>query len=260
MRSGKCLQVGLTSFLIFTLLSSPFVTCTSRFNTAFGAAEQTIEPEGLPNGHEVNDPYERLNRKVFEFNDRVYFYGLKPAATVYAAALPLDLRKGIKNGFHNLVFPSRFVNSVLQGKADKAGIETVRFVINSTIGLAGLFDVAQTNFGLAGYDPDFGQTLALWGAGSGPFLMIPLLGPSDVRDLFGYAVDSVMDPLFWIPADWWVSFSAETGKYINRASLRIGEYEELKKASLDPYVAEREAYIQYREHLSEKPVPLYRGD
>ena len=149
---------------------------------------------------------------------------------------------------------------MLQGKADKAGIETVRFVINSTIGLAGMFDIAQTNFGLAGYDPDFGQTLALWGVGSGPFLMIPLLGPSDVRDLFGYAVDSAMDPLFWIPADWWVSFSAETGKYINSTSLRIGEYEELKKASLDPYVAKREAYIQYREHLIEKPVPPYRGD
>ncbi|MGA2223701.1 MAG: VacJ family lipoprotein [Syntrophobacteraceae bacterium] len=259
MRSGKCLQVGLISFLIFTFLCSPLVTCTSRFNTALAAAEQTIEPEG-PNGHAVNDPYEGLNRKVFEFNDRVYFYGLKPVATVYAAILPPDLRTGIKNGFHNLVFPCRFINSVLQGKPDKAWIETVRFVINSTIGLIGLFDVAQTNFGLAGYDPDFGQTLALWGVGSGPFLMIPLLGPSDERDLFGYAVDSVMDPLFWIPVQWYVTFAAESGKYINRTSLRIGEYEELKKASLDPYVAEREAYIQYREHLSEKPVPLYRGD
>ena len=252
MRSGKYVQVGLTSFLIFTFLCSPLVNCTSRFNTALAAAEQSVEPEGPSNGREVNDPYEGFNRKVFEFNDRVYFYVLKPVATGYAAILPSDVRNAIKTGFHNLVFPSRFVNSVLQGKPDMAGIETVRFVINSTMGLAGLFDAAQAIFGLTGYDPDFGQTLGLWGAGSGPFLIIPLLGPSDERDLIGYAVDSAMDPLVWIPADWWVSFSAETGKFINGVSLRIGEYEELKKASLDPYVATREAYIQYRAHLIEK--------
>lgn len=254
MKSCKYLQVGLTSFLIFTFLCSPLVVCTSRFNTALAAAEQTIEPEAPPNGHEVevNDPYEGFNRKVFEFNDRLYFYVLKPAATVYAAGLPSDFRKGIKTGFHNLVFPSRFVNSMLQGKPDMAGIETVRFVINSTLGFAGMLDIAQSNFGLAEYDPDFGQTLGLWGVGSGPFLIFPLLGPSDVRDLFGYAVDSAMDPLVWIPADWWVSFAAETGRFINNTSLRIGEYEELKKASLDPYVATREAYTQYRAHLLEK--------
>ena len=136
MKSGKCLQVGLTSFLIFTFICSPLVTCTSRFNTALAAAEQSIEPEGPPNGHEVNDPYERLNRKVFEFNDRVYFRILKPVGSGYAAVLPYDVRIAIKSGFHNLVFPARFVNSVLQGKPDKAGIETVRFVINSAMGLA----------------------------------------------------------------------------------------------------------------------------
>ena len=81
MRSGKYVQVGLTSFLIFTFLCSPLVTCTSRFNTALAAAEQSVEPEGPSNGREVNDPYEGFNRKVFEFNDRVYFYVLKPAAT-----------------------------------------------------------------------------------------------------------------------------------------------------------------------------------
>jgi phospholipid-binding lipoprotein MlaA len=252
MKSRKCLQVGLTSFLIFTFLCSPLVTCTSRFNTALAAAEQSIEPEAPPNSHEVNDPYEGFNRKVFDFNDHVYFYVLKPAASVYAAAFPSDFRKGIKTGFHNLVFPARFVNSMLQGKPDMAGIETVRFVINSSLGFAGMLDIAQTNFGLTGYDPDFGQTLGLWGAGSGPFLVVPLLGPSDERDLLGYAVDSAMDPLVWIPAVWWVSFSVETGKFINNTSLRIGEYEELKKASLDPYVATREAYTQYRAHLIEK--------
>jgi phospholipid-binding lipoprotein MlaA len=252
MKSGKCLQVGLTSFLIFTFICSPLVTCTSRFNTALAAAEQSIEPEGPSNGHEVNDPYEGFNRKVYEFNDRVYVFILKPVASGYAAVVPRELRIAIKTGFHNLDFPSRFVNSMLQGKPDMAGVETVRFVINSVMGIGGLFDAAQAIFGLTGYDPDFGQTLGLWGAGTGPFLIIPLLGASDERDFIGYAVDSAMDPLVWAPADWWVSFSAETGKFMNYISLRMGEYEELKRASLDPYVATREAYLQYRAHLLEK--------
>ena len=252
MRSGKYLQVGLTSFLIFIFFCSPFVICNAGLSLALGAVEQTIEPEAPANGHSADDPYEQFNRKVFEFNDHVYFYVLKPVDTVYSACLPQDFRTGIRNGFHNLVFPSRFVNSMLQGKPDKAVTETLRFVINSTMGLAGMLDIAQTSFGLAGYEPDLGQTLAIWGAGSGPFMIIPLLGPSNERDLIGYGVDSAMDPLFWIPAEWWVSLSVGTGKFINSSSLEGGKYEELKKASLDPYVAMREAYIQYRAHLIEK--------
>jgi len=199
----------------------------------------------------VNDPYEHSNRLVFDFNDGLYFHVFKPVAQVYSACLPADIREAIRNGFHNLVFPSRLINFVLQAKADKAVNEVVRFVINSTMGMAGLFDFAQARFGLQNRESDFGQTLALWGVGSGPFLIIPVLGPSNPRDFFGFAVDSAMDPLFWAPADWWVSLSAETGKYLNSTSLQIGQYEELKKASLDPYIAMRDAYIQYRAHIFE---------
>ncbi len=252
MRSGKCLQVGLTSILIFTLLCSPFVTCTAGLNIALAAEEQKIGQEGPTEGPNVNDPYERFNRKVFEFNDRLYLYVLKPINTVYSACLPLTVRNWINNAFHNLVFPSRFINSVLQGKVDKAGSETARFIINSTIGIGGLLDVAQTHFKVAGYEPDFGQTLGIWGIRPGPFLIVPVLGPSNDRDLLGFGVDSVMDPLFWMPVTWWVSFTAQTGKFINRNSLELGQYEELKKASLDPYIAMREAYVQYRAHLIEK--------
>ncbi len=249
MRCGRYFRVGLISSLIFTMLCSPIMIGTPGLTFALAAEEQPAEPEGPSNGQKVYDPYERLNRKVFEFNDRVYFHVLKPVAVVYAACLPSDLRTGFKNGFHNLVFPSRFVNCVLQGKIDKALNEAARFVINSTMGIGGLLDIALTQFKLAGYDADFGQTLALWCVGSGPFLIIPLLGPSDARDFVGFGVDSAMDPLFWIPAEWWVSFSAQTVKFINYTSLEIGQYEDLKKASLDPYVAMRDGYIQYREHL-----------
>ncbi len=246
---GRYLEVGLISFLIFTFLNSPIVAGKSGFNTALAAGEQTVEQEEVQKN--VNDPYENLNRRVFDFNDDLYFYVLKPAAVVYSAFLPTDFRGSIRNGFHNLVFPSRFINFVLQGKGEYAANEAARFVINSTLGFAGLFDFAQTQFRLENHESDFGQTLARWGVGSGPFLMIPGLGPSDPRDFFGFGVDTVLDPLFWLPGPWWVSFSVESGKFLNTTSLEIGRYEELKKASLDPYVAMRDAYIQYRAHISE---------
>jgi phospholipid-binding lipoprotein MlaA len=272
---GRYLAVGLISLLIFTFLNSAIITGEPGFSTAFAATEQTaaaqgvqneqkvndpyehfnplaVGTEGAQNGQKVNDPYEHFNRKVFDFNDHIYFHVLKPVSRVYSAYVPRDLREAIRNGFHNLVFPSRFVNFVLQGKGDKAANEVVRFVINSTLGLAGLFDFAQTQFRLQNYESDFGQTLAIWGVRSGPFLIIPVLGPSNSRDFFGFGVDSAMDPLFWLPVEWWVSFSVQTEKFINRTSLEIGEYEDFKKASLDPYIAMRDAYIQYRVHKVSK--------
>jgi phospholipid-binding lipoprotein MlaA len=234
------------------LLCSPVTTGTQGFNFAIAAEEQQPEPEAAPNVQKVCDPYERFNRKIFAFNDCVYFHVLKPVALAYSTCLPSALRTAVDNGFRNIVFPSRFINCALQGKWDKVLTETVRFVINSTMGIGGMIDLAQSNFRIAGYDADFGQTLAIWGVQSGPFLMVPILGPFDERDLFGYVVDSAMDPVIWIPADWWVSVTVETWKYLNRISLEIGQYEELKRASLDPYVAMREGYMQSREHLISK--------
>jgi len=248
---GWYLKVGLISFLMFTFLNSPIMTGQSGFNMALASAAQTVAPQGDQNEQKVNDPNEHFNRRVFDFNDRFYFHVLKPVARGYSACFPSKLREAIRNGFHNMLFPSRFVNFVLQAKADRATSEAVRFIINSTFGLAGLFDFAQTQLRLENHESDFGQTLAIWGVGSGAFLIIPVLGPSNERDFTGFLVDSVMDPLFWIPAAWWVSTSAQTGKFINLASLQIGQYEELKKASLDPYIAMRDAYIQYRAHTLE---------
>jgi len=239
------------SFFIFIFLICAALTAGPGCCRALAASQQGVEREGASNGStvQVNDPYERANRGVFAFNDGFYFYVLKPASKLYSAVVPTGVREAIKNGFHNLVFPSRFINFVLQGKADRAANEVGRFLINSTLGVAGLFDFAQAQFGLQNHESDFGQTLALWGAQSGCFLMIPLLGPSDPRDLLGFGVDTAMDPLCWLPVEWYVSFSAETWKFVNYTSLHIGEYEELKKASLDPYIAMRDAFMQYRAHL-----------
>jgi phospholipid-binding lipoprotein MlaA len=252
MRRGTRFEIGLISLLLFIFWSSPFMSAESGFHTALAAAEQSVEPEGAPNGLKVYDPNEQLNRKIFEFNDQLYFYVFKPVGKAWSAVVPAFVRGAIRSGFHNLIFPSRFINFVLQGKIDKAANETARFVINSTIGFAGLRDIAQSDFKLPGYESDFGQTLALWGVGSGAYLVIPVLGPSNPRDLVGFAADSAMDPLNWIPTVWWVTFTAQTGKFVNYTSLHIGEYEELKKASVDPYIAMRDGYVQYREHMISK--------
>lgn len=249
MTKSRYVAVGLISFLVVAILSSPIAISESGLNMAFASAEQTAGPEGPQNEVKVSDPNEQLNRKVFEFNDRLYFYVLKPVAVGYSAVVPKELREALSNGFHNLVFPSRFINFVLQGKADKAANEAMRFVINSTLGMAGLIDIAQIRFKLDNHESDFGQTLGVWGVGPGVFLMVPVLGPSNPRDFLGFGADSVMDPLFWFPVQWWESITAESGKFINRTSLHIGEYEEMKKASLDPYIAMRDAYIQYRAHF-----------
>ena len=129
-----------------------------------------------------------------------------------------------------------------------AGIETKRVVINSTLGMGGMFDVAQSGFGInSPHEEDFGQTLTVWGVHSGPFLMLPVLGPSDVRDTFGYAVDhTAFDPLFWVTLPTWVSYTVKPEKIVNKVSLMPGEYEEFKNMALDPYVSMRDAYMQQR--------------
>ncbi|MCE5335556.1 MAG: VacJ family lipoprotein [Desulfobacteraceae bacterium] len=220
--------------------------------TVFAASDDVVVAEYDETPVAVNDPYENFNRAMFKLNDRIYFWVLKPTGIVYAAYFPPGLRGAVRNAFSNFVFPARFVNSTLQGRMDNAGTELARFLLNSTLGLAGLVDVAQIHFNLAPSDRDFGQTLAHWGAGSGPYLMIPVLGPSNPRDLIGYAADSAMDPMFWIPAEWWVSPTVKAGKIVNNASLRIGEYEDLKKSALDPYVAIRDGYTQYRNNQIKK--------
>ncbi len=252
MRVGTYLEVGLISFVVFLFLSFPFMSAESGFNMAFAASEKSVEPEGAPNEQKVYDPIENWNRQVFIFNDGLYFYVLKPAGQVWSAVTPSLVRLSIANGFHNLVFPSRFINFMLQGKLDKAANETARFVINSTLGVGGLFDTALNEFKLQNYESDFGQTLAIWGVCSGAYLVIPVLGPSNPRDLVGFAADTAMDPMEWMPTTWWVISTAQVGKFINYTALHGGEYEEMIKASVDPYVAVRDAYIQYREHMISK--------
>ena len=197
----------------------------------------------------VADPLEPFNREMYIFNDVMYFLVLKPTARGYKAVVPWEIRTSVKNFFHNIRFPVRFINSALQAKWGKAGDEFAQFFLNTTVGFLGIADVGSHYPGLKTSPEDTGQTFAVWGAGEGFYLTLPFLGPSTFRDGVGLVGDTVMDPLFWLIDDIYVSVGVKAGEVVNATSFRIGDYEAIKEASLDPYVAIRNGYIQNRNKL-----------
>lgn len=199
----------------------------------------------------VSDPFEKSNQKIFSFNDRLYTQVITPITNAYDE-LPVTVRSIFRNGFENLEDPARFVNFVLQARPTMAGNTMSRFILNSTVGIGGMFDVAKNALGVRRVDSDFGQTLGMWGVVPGPYLVVPGLGPSDIRDLFGLAADSVMNPLFWVPGPFWNTIPADTVDYVGKAADNIDSYETMKKAALDPYVSMRNGYMQYRDNLVDK--------
>jgi phospholipid-binding lipoprotein MlaA len=197
----------------------------------------------------IADPLEPYNRAIFRFNDRLYFWVLEPAGRGYARAVPEDLRISIRSAFYNLVFPVRFVNNLLQLKPRRAGVEFARFFLNSTWGMGGLFDVASKCTQLNSYDEEFGQTLGHYGMRPIIFIVWPLIGPSSLRDSIGLVGDAFVDPLFYFGPPYYTTFALKGLQTINDISLRLGEYEDFLAMALDPYIAMRNGYIQYRENL-----------
>jgi len=193
----------------------------------------------------VSDPIEGWNRAMFWVNDGLYVWVARPFLQGYEAVLPKPARKGVSNAFHNIAMPVRAVNCLLQGKVNGAGVELHRFAINTTLGVLGVSDVARTKYGLEPVKEDLGQTLGTYGLGNGCYLIWPIFGPSTVRDSVGMAGDAFLDPVHYVPP-WWVSLSISGVRGVNEGSLRREEYEAFKRDAVDPYVAMREAYIQYR--------------
>ncbi len=194
----------------------------------------------------ISDPLEPFNRAVFHFNDKLYFWFLKPAARGYNYVFPEELRIRVRNFFINLLFPVRFVNSILQGNIGGAAVELSRFVVNSTLGIGGLFDPSSRGLNLPMQDEDLGQTLGVYGLGHGIFLTMPVLGPYTARSLVGWAGDGFLDPVTWYVQPMLLSWGVKGYKKFNEVSLTLGDYEALKEAAIDPYVAIRNAYVQYR--------------
>lgn len=206
---------------------------------------------------ETNDPIEPANRAVLAFNDAVDFIFLKPLATLYSFT-PNFIKQGLRNVLLNLRAPVVFGNDVIQLTFKDAARTFDRFVINSTIGVAGLWDPAEKLFNIPRHSADFGQTLFSYGVGSGPYLVLPLLGPSNIRDGIGLAVDAVMDPWsYFLPVLF--TYSRVGATVLATREELLDPLDELKKSSLDWYASLRSAYNQKRAAELKKQVGKYGG-
>lgn len=216
-------------------------------------------------GIEEYDPWESLNTKFFEFNRELDRWVLKPVAKGYNFIVPNMVQVGISNVFYNSRVTPRLLNNLFQGKFKGAGIEAGRFLINTTVGIGGFFDVAQ-RFDLTTPEEDTGQTLGFYGVKPGPYLMVPLLGPYTVRDLIGYGADIALNPIYWLivptmhnidaiptvvdveerAATYAISIGARATEIVNDRSLNLEKFQGVEESTLDLYAAVRNAYLQKR--------------
>lgn len=188
------------------------------------------------------DPWQSFNRPVFRFNDTADQWVLRPVARGWSFVTFEELRLSVRRFFFNLAFPSRFVSSVGQGELLKASDEVGRFVVNSTVGIAGLFDPA-THFGFPRHDEDVGQMFGAWGIPPGPFLMLPLLGPSNPRDTVGLVGDLALNPLLWLDVP---IYGLGALNAVNSRAIADPEIQRARATALDYYVFVRDAYMQNR--------------
>ena len=253
----------LLGILTLTLLLCLFAAHTSVYCEEAANSEQTDPSDEFDDDDDfdfieetfskpepsVSDPIAPFNRVMFQFNDRLYFWVLKPVSKGYGKVVPNVARKGIKNFFYNVRAPIRIVGSLLQFKGEKAMAEYSRFLVNTTAGGLGFGDIAKKYPNLNISEEDSGQTLAHYGIGNGFYIVWPVLGPSTLRDTLGNFGDGrYLDPVAYVtPLEAYLEIRAlET---LNATSLRIGDYETLKKSAIRPYEAFRSAYIQYRNNL-----------
>ncbi len=205
---------------------------------------------------EVNDPFESVNRAIFSFNQFVDGILIKPLAMIYHDLLPPPLRDGVANFLNNLRTPVTLANDVAQGKMDRATTTIGRFVINSTIGVGGIIDMAE-EFGLEGHREDFGQTLAVWGSGEGLYLMLPLFGPSNARDALGLIGDTAMNPLTYFATT--ELLTARTlVRGVDERERVLDSLDEIERTSIDFYATLRSLYRQRRadEIRDGRPTPV----
>ena len=247
-----------TQHKILTLLLCAFLVVG-----ASGCARSANPHEGYKSG--IHDPLEGVNRGVFALNNALDMVLLNPICKVYNALLPDFLRDGVRNFMRNLSSPILVGNEILQGDFRQAGVSTARFIINSTAGVGGLMDVAQSQ-GLTYADADFGQTLGVWGLGEGFYIVLPVIGPSSLRDAVGMSVDSYVDPVrLWSfnTHRRWIYYTRVGVDGLDRRARIMKAMNDLRRNSLDYYAAVRSAYTQKRnamirhERAEDVTIPNY---
>ncbi|MBI5102406.1 MAG: VacJ family lipoprotein [Nitrospirae bacterium] len=199
-------------------------------------------------GPQIQDPFAPTNKVMFNFNDKLYFRVLKPVAQGYSR-LPEDLRVIFSNIYDNLWAPSRILNNLMQLRLKAAGNELIRFAANTFIGVGGIGDAGKDVFGIHKQEADFGQTLGRYGLDHGFYLVLPLFGPSSLRDGVGLVGDRFMHPLTYVSSSdltFWQAAGISAHEVVNDASFKIGDYESFKDAAIDPYVSMRDAFVQNR--------------
>ena len=274
--SGCAVQKSSTSSLTSNIEQSnpPVLIANTSLKTIPSAipapevsSDEPLDPFAKPGEEAIEeyDPWEPLNTKFFEFNRQLDRWVLKPVAKGYNAVVPNIVQVGISNIFYNSRVTPRYLNNIFQGNFKGAGIEVGRFLINTTVGIGGFFDVAQRlNFTTP--EEDTGQTLGFYGIKPGPYIMVPLLGPYTVRDLAGYAGDIALNPIYWlilptmhnidaIPtvispdervAIYGITIGARATEIVNDRSLNLEKFQGVEESTLDLYAAVRNAYLQKR--------------
>ncbi|MEK6672366.1 MAG: VacJ family lipoprotein [Nitrospirota bacterium] len=206
------------------------------------------EPESEDESPQIPDPLAPVNKAMFTVNDTFYFWVLKPVAQGYAH-VPEDFRIIFSNIYDNLWAPSRMLNNLLQLRLKGAGNELLRFVLNSVVGIGGISDAARDAFGIKKQEADFGQTMGHYGIDHGFYLVLPVFGPSSLRDGVGLVGDRFMHPLTYVGSSH-LTFGQSAGisahEKVNDTSFRIGDYESFKESAIDPYIAMRDAFVQQR--------------
>ncbi len=233
---------------IARFFSAPLILSLALFASGCATAPDPNDAAAVAEYNAVNDPAEPTMRTIFEFNRTFDHAILKPAAGAYKNAVPDRIRKGIYNFINNLRSPIIFINDILQGTPKRAMQTLARFMINTTVGFLGFNDQAAT-LGVPYHNEDFGQTLAVWGAKEGPYLVLPIFGPSNPRDTIGMAVDFFIDPINTVMSnldgDWGI-FALKGGRAVDFRARYWDEIGDLEKSSLDYYAAVRSLYRQRR--------------
>ncbi len=240
-RRGDVNVAIMAGILVISLLAGGLTNVQAQMQDSFETEEANMQTP--------YDPWEAVNQPVFTFNLKLDEYLFRPVATGYDTLVPDAGQRSVDRFFKNLGILPRFANSLFQGKLGGASREVGRFAVNTTLGGVGLFDVADDMFGWKPSDEDFGQTLATYGVSSGPYLMLPFFGPSTLRDTFGFAVDSAMNPINYLLSTIQsiaIQGGLTLGNAVNSRSMNLELFQNVDRFSLDLYGAVQDGYLQRR--------------